>query len=240
MPPDPVGPFQFRTRLSLREATGLRAVTLGQLLQLIQSVPGSVIFHHTHHYLQQHQSLTPEPPNDFAYWVSEVVGEKALGERLASVDTVQFASIRALRDRLAEGLGEALRTAPRLRARVVQPAEAFHFVKAVSIVLPTPYRAATLAEFAQGLQAVTIDSVYYHVFEARLRLARGPNDFALWFEGLGARDLAQAVATLDPYTRTMEDLRQTILTLVRERIATGGAGPVGDPPARGAISDGAG
>lgn len=54
--------FQFYTRLSLREATGLRAVTLSRLLKFIRTVPGSVIYHHTHHYLQQHQYLTPEPP----------------------------------------------------------------------------------------------------------------------------------------------------------------------------------
>lgn len=215
-------PFRFCTRLTLRESTGLRAVTLAQLAHYLKVLPGSVIFHHTHHYLQQHQSLTPEPPNDFAYWVSEVLGDRGLGERLASVDTVQFASIRALRDRLVATIEAHLGAHPWLRLRVAPPEEAFHFVKAVSIVLPTPYRAATLAAFAEALQAVTMDSLYYHIFEARLRLERG-NDFARWFTGLGEPALAAAVATLDPYTHTMEDLRRTILTLVHRRLPHAGA-----------------
>ena len=213
----PVEPFQFCTRLTLRESTGFRAVTLSQLLRYLKTLPGSVIFHHTHHYLQQYQSLTPEPPNDFAYWVTEGLGDKVLGEQLASIDTVQFASIRALRTRLAETIEARLRANPWLRLRVASSDEAFHFVKAVSVVLPTPYRARDLREFADGLKAVTIDSLYFHIFEARLRLERAPNDFALWFEGLGEEELARAVATLDPYTHTMEDLRQTILQLVQGR-----------------------
>lgn len=211
-------PFQFFTRLSLREATGLRAVSVSQLLNALRTVPGSVIFHHTHHYLQQFQSLTPEPPNDFAYWVTEALGDKALGEQLASVDTVQFTSIRALRERLIEVLEQSLRANVWLRFRVASPEEAFHFVKAVSIVLPTPYRAQTLPEFAEGLKAVTIDSLYFHMFEAQIRLEQGRNDFSSWFEGLGEAQLAQAVARLDPYTHTMEELRQAILRLVQQRL----------------------
>lgn len=213
-------PFQFFTRLSLREATGLRAVSASQLLNALRMVPGSVIFHHTHHYLQQFQSLTPEPPNDFAYWVTEALGDKALGEQLASVDTVQFTSLRALRERLIEVLEQSLRANLWLRLRVASSEEAFHFVKAVSIVLPTPYRAQTLPEFVEGLKAVTIDSLYFHIFEAQIRLEQGRNDFSSWFDGLGEPQLAQAVARLDPYTHTMEELRQAILRLVQQRIGT--------------------
>ena len=83
-------PFRFYTRLHLSELTGLRATTLRQLLGLIKKVPGSCIYHHTHRFLQQHQYLSPEPPNDFAYWVTEVLGEDELGERLASIDTMQY------------------------------------------------------------------------------------------------------------------------------------------------------
>jgi hypothetical protein len=54
--------------------------------------PPSVVFQHTHHFLVQHQELSPEPPNDFAYWVATVLQEDELGERLAAVDTVRFAN----------------------------------------------------------------------------------------------------------------------------------------------------
>ncbi len=61
-------PFQFYTRLQLSELTGLKASTLPELLTHIRAVPTSCIYYHTHRYLQQHQYLSPEPPNDFAYW----------------------------------------------------------------------------------------------------------------------------------------------------------------------------
>src|SRR3989338_10309421 len=93
-------PFKFYARLHLSELTGLRATTLEQLLKLIKRVSGSCIYHHTHRFLQQHQYISPEPPNDFAYWVSEVLGEGELGEMLASIDTVQYATIRQLREKI--------------------------------------------------------------------------------------------------------------------------------------------
>ncbi len=92
-------PFQFYTRCHLTELIGLKASTLDELLQLLRTVPGSSIYHHTHRYLQQHQFLSPEPPNDFAYWVREILGEDELGELLGSVDTVQFQNIRSLREK---------------------------------------------------------------------------------------------------------------------------------------------
>lgn len=213
-------PFQFYTRLGIRELTGLRAVTLDQLAKHLRQVPGAVIYHHTHHYLQQHQYLTPEPPNDFAHWVAETLGEKTLGERLASINTVEFSTLRGLRWQLVTTVEAYLQAHPMARLRFAPPEEAFHFIKVVSIVLPTPYRAATLPEFATCLEAVTVDSLYFHMFEARLRLERGVNDFADWFErALDERALARAVSTLDPYTHTMDELRQTILRLVSRRLA---------------------
>ena len=67
-------PFRFYTRLHLTELTGLRAAGLVQLVRLLKSVPGGSIYYHTHRFLQQHQYLSPEPPNDFAYWVREILG----------------------------------------------------------------------------------------------------------------------------------------------------------------------
>ena len=217
--PEANEPFKFYTRLSIQELTSIRAATLSQLLKYIRVLPGSVIFHHTHHFLQQHQYLTPEPPNDFVYWITEVLGDKELGEQLAGINTVEFQTIRALRERLAEVIERYLKAHLFARLRFAKPEEAFQFVKAVSVISPTPYQAKNLEEFAKCLEAITIDSLYFHIFEARLRLERGRNDFSAWFEkSLGEEKLARSVASLDPYTHTMEELRQTILQLVRARL----------------------
>ncbi len=102
-------PFTFYTRLHLQELTGLKARGLKELLKGMREVSGSVIYHHTHRFLQQHQFLSPEPPNDFAYWVTEVLGEHRWGEELASIDTIRFSSIRALRNRLTQTIENHIR-----------------------------------------------------------------------------------------------------------------------------------
>ncbi|MFA5114795.1 MAG: DUF5752 family protein [Candidatus Omnitrophota bacterium] len=211
-------PFRFYTRLHLSELTGLRATTLTQLLDIIKNVPGSCIYYHTHRFLQQHQYLSPEPPNDFAYWVADVLGEDELGEKLASIDTIQYSTIRALRDEIAATIEEYLNDNSLAKLKFSHPEDEFHFIKCVSFILPTNYVVSDLAEFTEVLKKITIDSIYFHIFEARLRLEKKTNDFSNWIEtSIGDRELADRISGLDPYTRTLEDLRRTIIGIIEER-----------------------
>ena len=213
-------PFRFYTRLTLTRLTGRRAVDLAELVEHLRHVSGSVIFHHTHHFLVQHQHLSPEPPNDFAFWVRNVLQEELLGERLAAIDTVQFPSLRELRDRTIAVIEEYLAT--RRELRTAPPGEEFHFMDAISFTLPTHHQARTLAEFASELREVGYATIAYHLFEARLRVGADDNDFSRWLEEeLGERDVAAAIRRLDPYTHTMEGLRQRLLRLIAPRV--GGA-----------------
>jgi hypothetical protein len=184
---------------------------------LIRKVPGSCIYHHTHRFLEQHQYLSPEPPNDFAYWVGQVLGENELAERLASIDTVQFSTIRRLREQFIETIEAYLEEKPMAKLRFAGAGEEFHFIKSVSFIIPTPHVASNLEEFASILEKITIDSIYFHVFEARLRLERPTNDFSNWIEdALDCSDIAHEISNLDPYTHTMEGLRRKIISIVRK------------------------
>jgi hypothetical protein len=211
-------PFQFYARLHLRELTGLKARNLKELLSYIKTVPGSIIYHHTHHFLQQHQYLSPEPPNDFAYWVTEALNEPKLGEKLSSINTCEFSTIRALRDKIAATIEEFLNKSKRPLKEVSEGQE-LYFIKSISFILPTPYTIRTLEEFALILKKITIDSIYFHMFESRLRLERGTNDFSLWLEtSLGEKELAKKIGKLDPYTHTMEGLRSKVIQLIEVRL----------------------
>lgn len=212
-------PFHFHSRLILLELTGRRARNLKELLEGIREVPGSVIYHNTHHFLQQHLYLSPEPPNDFSYWVSEALHEDVLAERLSSIDTCEFNDIELLREAIVTAIDQHLKNGG--EPRQSHPGEEFNFVKAVIFILPTRYRAITLEEFADAIQKVTMNSVYFHIFEARLRLGRKENDFSLWLEdSLGEVDLARKIARLDPYTHTLEGLRQKIRNYLEDRLKT--------------------
>lgn len=212
-------PFRFYTRLHLTELTGLSAANLLELVRLLKTVPGGCIYYHTHRFLQQHQYLSPEPPNDFAYWVRESLGEEKLGESLASIDIIQFSTIRSLREKIVETIEAYLEEHTEAKMRFPREGDEFHFKKSVSFILPTPHISHDLREFVDILRRVTVNSIYFHIFEARLRLGKKTNDFSYWIEdSVGKRDLALSIARLDPYTYTTEDLRNTIIELIEKEM----------------------
>ncbi len=214
-----IQPFTFCTRLHLSELTGLKASTLGQLLKLIEKIPDSSIYNHTHAFLQQLQYLSCTPTNDFAYWVNEVLGERKLGERLLRIDTVEYPSINSLHEKIILTISAYLKMNPLARLKFVKTGEEFNFIKSVCFIIPTTYSANDLFEFSEILKKVTIDSVYFHVFESRLRLERKTNDFSNWLEtSLGEKELAGEISKFNPYDFPLEDLRKEIINLIEKRI----------------------
>lgn len=210
-------PFRFYTRLHLTELTGLRALSLSQLSDMIKRVSGACIYHHTHRFLQQHQYLSPEPPNDFAYWVNEALGEDELAEALASIDTIQFSSVRSLRDKITQTIDSYIENHSSARLKFAAVGEEFHFIKSVSFILPTSYTAYGLKGFSEIIRKITVDSIYFHIFESRLRLEKKTNDFSSWIEtSIGERDIAERISRLDPYTHTLEELRWAIIRILDE------------------------
>lgn len=212
-------PFRFSTSLILPEATGLRAATLPQLAQLLREVSEGCIYHHTHYFLLAHHYLTPEPTNDLAYWVGEVLGERALGERLTGIDTIQYASLTELRAELVKVVEDYLARRPMAGMKFANEGEEFFFIKSVHVVMPTALMASTLAEFAATLERVSLASLYFHLFDARLRLGRPTNDFARWLdEQWHEAALAAEVAAVDPYANSLDTVRSQVVALVRQRL----------------------
>lgn len=211
--------FTFYTRLHLNELTGILVFNVEDLLKYLHEVSGSCIYHHTHHFVQQHQYLSPEPPNDFAYWVSEFLGDRNLGEQIASIDIMSHSSIRSIREALIGTIDSALKKNPRLKNLSAPEGREFAFLKSVSFVFPTQYEASNLREFEDGLRQVSLSSIYFHMFEARIRLEKPTNDFSNWLAtSLDKKQLAVKIAQLDPYTLTGERLRAKILKLVEDEL----------------------
>lgn len=210
-------PFHFYTEMGLVELLGKKAKNLAELLEGIKTVPGACIYYHTHKFLRQHNYLSPEPPNDFAYWTGSVFGDELLGEKLAAVDIIQFRSIRELRDRFITTIEEHLRQG--IEEHNVFSGYEFHFMKARSFVIKTGHIAGNLQEFLDIIKIIDNHSLYFHIFEARIRLERAANDFSYWFASeLGENELARRIAQIDPYTITLEGLRKKIVNLIEERL----------------------
>ena len=209
-----IQPFYFKTRFHLVTLLRAKAKNPAELLEGIKVVPGSSVYYHTHRFLRQHHYLSPEPPNDFAFWLTNILNLRELGELFAGIDTVSYRNMENLRAafiRILEGYVAR-------HGSNVECAEAykFHFMSCITFVLPTPYVANNPEEFVEILHKVSIDSLYFHIFEAKMRLERDENDFSAWFKGMGKEKTAKEIAGIDPYTITLEGLRKKIIHIVRK------------------------
>lgn len=210
-------PFYFHTRQNLIYSTGRRANNLSELLAGIKELPLSSIYHHTHHYLEQFEFLTPEPPNDFAYWTKNILLDRLLGEEIESIDLRQFSTLEEIRKRLIEIINDSIENNPESMRRYAPPGEEFYFKYSRTFVFPTKYTASSLIEFLECLKNVSIYSIYFHIFEARLRGTK--SDFSNWLSNsLDENELAEEFLLIDPYTQTLDNLRKSLIKLVENRI----------------------
>jgi hypothetical protein len=210
-------PFRFFNRVHLTELTGLKAKNLKELADVLQNAPDSIIYYHTHHFLEEHHYLTPEPANDFAVWVSDALGDDVFGEKLANIDAFEFPTLSALRERIVNVIGEYISLEPELRR--APSGREFYFMKSVSVVMSTHYVARDLREFVEALRKLSLGSLYFHIFESRLRLGKPTNDFSVWLENsMGEPELAQEIARFDPYSYTLEGTRSQLMQLIEKHI----------------------
>lgn len=207
-------PFRFCTERHLVELTGLNARNLHQLLSALREVPGSSIFYHTHQRFLSHHFEKPVVYNDFAVWVGEALREDALSEKLAAIDMAAFTSVRQLREAIVLAIEIDLRTATG-RARECPPGDEFHFCKSKSFIMPLGTAANSIDEFFAILPTLSNNALYFHFLESRLRLEQAANDFSHWLAGRGQAGLAAEIEALDPYTRSLDELKSEIIEVGR-------------------------
>ena len=207
-------PFTFDTEHRLVMLTGLKVRSLPELQRTLKRVPGSSVFFHTHQEYLAHNFQRPVYYNDFAVWVSQAMREEALAEKLAAIDLLAFTTIRSLRDTIVQTIDDYGAAGSR-EPYECRPEEAFHFCRSKSFVLPTGIVAHDVPEFFEKLTLISHESLYFHFFEARLRLGRRTNDFSRWLRDRGRDDLASAIDGLNPYIRTLDEFKQDIIALGR-------------------------
>ncbi len=211
-------PFYFNSASHLLRIGREKATNLQELLEALRTCSDSSIFQHTFQTLAEHHFIKEGFSNDFSHWAFAACNEVELAERLASIDVREFTSIVTLRERIVRIIEEYLQKNPRAATRTAM--EPFYLMASDLVVVPTPYVARNLEEFADGLRKVSIHAIYYHFIDARLRLKLNNNDFSVWLEQ--ELDLAQAADRLnriDIYTSTLEGVRRGILKTIEAEIS---------------------
>jgi len=209
-------PFRFYTELRLVQLTGRKARTLRQLLGHLHKITGSSIFYHMHESLLERHFEKPVAHNDFAVWVEEALQEDALSERLAFIDLRDFSTVRHLREEIIAIIENHLAKNGKLRERHCPPGEEFHFCRAKSFTMPNGIVAETVEQFFEKLPSISNQCLYFHCIQSRLRLGLQTNDFSYWLEGRGKPELAKAINALNPYVRTLDELKADIVGLGRK------------------------
>jgi hypothetical protein len=213
-------PFYFNSASHLLRIGREKATTLMELLEAIRTCPESSIFQHTFQTLAEHHYISSGFSNDFSHWAFASCNEVELAERLAAIDVREFTSIAALRERLIHVIESYLHKNPRAATRAAM--EPFHLMASDLVVVPTPYVARNLEEFAEGLHKVSIHAIYYHFIDARLRLKLNSNDFSVWLDKeLDLPQAADKVNRIDIYTSTLEEVRRGILKVVEAEMGRG-------------------
>ncbi len=205
-------PFYFKTGLRLIQLLGIKATNLLELLKGIKTVPISSIYYHTHRLLYQQLVLYPEPPNDFAFWINNSLNIKELGEAMASVNIARFKEIQELRNQFTSILSDYIKKEnPKATAPEGQE---FHFIQCQTFILSTQFVANNINEFLTALKNMSINTLYFHLIESRLRLQNGVNDFSHWLRHIGKEKAALEIERLDPYTITLEGLRRRLIVII--------------------------
>jgi len=212
-------PFQFYTQLRLIEMTGERANTLGQLLEYLKTVSGSVIYCHTFQTMLQHHFITSGFRNDFALWVEDAIGDRELGERLAAIDQIEYTTIRSYREKMIEIVEDHISKDKSMTKRKARKNQDFFLCSCLSFVIPTNREAHSLEEFSNHLQRCSNSSIFFHFVEARLRVGTLQNDFSVWLiQSLGMKELADKINALDPYACSLGQLKEKIVELVETEL----------------------
>jgi len=210
-----IEPFEFRQCINILKATGKRARNLRELQDTIATVSDECIFHHTYQFFLKIHII--DYTNDFAFWAGESLEERALSEQLSNIDPYDYKYINDLRNQIIKVIHEYLEKFP--EPREAMPGKEFYFNETITLIFPEGVRAKNLAEFLTATKYIDADSIYYHFYEARIRLGSGVDDFSRWIEDIfGKKELAGKIRSIDPFMHNIEGIREHLVEAIEEEV----------------------
>jgi hypothetical protein len=212
-------PFTIMDCALIVISTGEKAYNLRDLHDRLQRMDDqSVMFFHFWDGLLRPDFIDPEYQNDFASWAYHDLHDRRLAERLSILNPSKFETMRQLRSRVIEIIEDRMDERdfdPRLDAE-----NPFFLRRSQIVIFDTMKRMKTPEDLRRFIPHMSLGSVFYHFIDARRRTRSGYNDFTewLWTWDEHHRRLADAIAALDPYFKTLMEIRDKLGGLFAEHL----------------------
>jgi len=213
-------PFVFLGCIDLKEMLPYEARDVRELLEMIGRVPIESLFCHTAAALLHRSALPTGYPNDFAHWTGLAMGDQRLAERLAAIDPFESRSLEQMREELVATISDHLQHFP---AGVAGGAG-----RALPLLpgAPRPRSHRSPGTHAEGVQGRARrgrpERALLPPHRGPLRLSRGRGDFAEWVAAALERpDVAERLAVIDPYSGSLERIRDRHLTVLTAALDEG-------------------
>jgi hypothetical protein len=206
-------PFRFRDAVRLTCPTGESAATLREFRFAVERAAPEVVHHHLRETPLRFAFTVWDYPNDLAIWAAEALENRPLAERLAVLDPFHERDLETLRERILDALDEAL---DHVQGHFPVPVgREFYFSSSVSVAFDLGIEAGSLEEMLEKLTTVPSTSIFFHLYEARLRTPSGTDDISAWLLENGFEAEVARLADLDIYMLSLEDCRRVALELIR-------------------------
>jgi len=206
-------PFAIKDCALIAIATGQRAYNLRDLRDNLLTVHPGAIYYHFWGGLLRPRFDDPEYSNDFAAWVAHSLHDKKLAERLSLIDPTEANNLEDLRQEIIQVVEERMDESEVLFS--AKREERFDFIRSQIIIFDTHQLVAKPKDFKRILPGLSVGSIFYHYIDARRRTPEAISDFQYWLEGFGRtyRVLIDRIKAIDPYFRTLTELRAELAAL---------------------------
>lgn len=199
-------------------ATGERAQNLRELRDGLASAHPGCIYHHFWGILLRPSSHNLEYQNDFAAWAHHGLHDRAMAERLALFDPLDFDDLEGLRREVIEVIEQRLDETdwkPLAKAK-----QQFHFIRSQIVVFDTRITISEPGQLKDLISHLAVGSIFFHFLDARLRTQSRNDDFTEWLMGFGGKYITwtEKLATVDPYLKSLAELRLQVAKVMQENL----------------------
>ncbi|MFO8085868.1 MAG: DUF5752 family protein [Desulfobacterales bacterium] len=212
-------PFSVTDCALIVIATGEKAYNLRDLHdRLLRMDDQAVMFFHFWDGLLRPDFMDPEFQNDFASWAYHDLHDLRLAEKLSILNPSKFSTMRQLRERVIEIIEDRMDEDdfdPRIDAENL-----FFFRRSQIVIFDTRKRIETPEDLGRFISHMSLGSVFYHFIDACRRTQSGHNDFTewLWTWDEHHRRLADAIAAMDPYFKSLMEIREKLSGLFAKHL----------------------